>query len=179
MRGRKGGTYEGGIRVPGIFRFPGHIAPGSISDEAASTIDIFPTAIAVAGVSDPTIASKLPLDGKNILPLLIGRNQKSPHQLLLFFDSIYLHTARAGKWKLHVARWNIPRYTAASAQQKSVLIANPELYDMTTDAGEGYDLAADKQDVVMNIQAQIASALRSFPAEIQEANAALLKLGKL
>jgi arylsulfatase A-like enzyme len=174
LRGRKGSTYEGGVRVPGIVRWPGAIKAGGISDESVATIDFFPTAMAVAGLT--VSESHLPLDGKNILPFLTGAEKRSPNSLLLFFDSIYLQTVRAGRWKLHVARWNFPRYVAAGGQQISNVLARPELYDLSVDTSESYDLAADRQDVVNELRARIAAALRTFPEEIQKANAELMNV---
>jgi len=174
LRGRKGWTYDGGVREPGIVRWPGHIKAGGVSDEPVATIDFFPTAMALAGEKNLASASKLPLDGKNILPFLVGQEKKGPDNLYLFFDGLYLQTARAGRWKIHVARWNIPRYTAASGQQKNVTLKKPELYDLTVDLGESYDLAADHPEVVKDLQARVAAALRTFPEEIQRANAELM-----
>jgi arylsulfatase A len=173
LRGRKGSTYEGGVRVPGIVRWPGKIKAGGVSDEPIASIDFFPTARALAGGTVPQAA--LPIDGKNILPFMLGTEKKSPNDLLLFFDSIYLQTARAGRWKLHVARWNYPRYTASTGPQQDLILAKPELYDLAVDAGESYNLAADHPDLVKDLKARIAAALRSFPEEIQRANAELLE----
>jgi arylsulfatase A-like enzyme len=172
LRGRKGSTYDGGIREPGIVRWPGHIRPGSVSDEPAATIDFFPTALTLAG-DKGSAALTNPLDGKNILPLLLGRSPES-EQLYLFFDGPYLQTARSGRWKIHVARWNIPRYTAASGQQKNVRLVNPELYDMAVDPGESFDVAARQQARVSELRARVVTALRTFPEEIQTANSELL-----
>jgi arylsulfatase A-like enzyme len=174
LRGRKGSTYEGGVREPGIAWWPGHIRAGSVSDEPVATIDLFPTALALAGEADPASATRLPLDGRDILPLLLGREKKSPNELLLFFDGLYLQTARAGRYKLHAARWNIPRYTAASAQQRNQRLVRAELYDLTSDIGESYDLAADRAEVVRDLLGKIAAALGTFPEEIRQANAELL-----
>lgn len=174
LRGRKGWTYDGGIREPFIARWPGRIKAGGTSDEPLATIDVFPTALALAGEKNPAAASKLPLDGKNALPFLLGQEKKSPDNLYLFFDAQYLQTARAGRWKIHVARWNIPRYTAASGQQKNTSLAKPELYDMTVDAAESYNVAERHPDIVKEFQARIAAALKTFPEEIQQANAALI-----
>jgi arylsulfatase A len=174
LRGRKGWTYDGGIRVPAIVRWPGRIRPGRVSDATAATVDFFATALALAGEKNAAEASKKSLDGKNILPFLLGQVPKSPENLYLFFDGPYLQTARAGRWKIHVARWNIPRYTAASGQQKNLRLAAPELYDMYSDPGESYDLAAMQATVITELKARIVSALRTFPAEIQQANSELL-----
>jgi arylsulfatase len=174
LRGRKGWTYDGGVREPGIVRWPGHIKPGRVSDEPAATIDFFPTALALAGEPDQSSASMLPLDGRNILPFLLGNGGLANH-LYLFFDGPYLQTAREGRWKIHVARWNIPRYTAASGQQKNITLQAAELYDLTTDSGESYNLAAGHPQVVQELRARILAALRTFPDEIKAANAELLK----
>jgi arylsulfatase A len=175
LRGRKGWTYDGGVREPGIVRWPGRIPAGRVSDEPAATVDFFPTALALAGEKDALAASKQPLDGKSILPFLLGREEKSPGNVYLFFDGPYLQTARADRWKIHVARWNIPRYTAASGQQKNVRLATPELFDMIVDPGESYDVAAEHAEVVTELKARIIAALRTFPKEIQQANSELLE----
>jgi arylsulfatase A len=174
LRGRKGWTYDGGVRVPGIFRWPGHIKAGGVSDEPAATVDFFPTALALAGEPNAAAATRLPLDGKSLLPFLLGQERKPPENLYLFFDGTYLQTARAGQWKIHLARWNIPRYTAASAQQKNLKLPRPELYDLSLDVAESYDVAAAHADIVKQLQTRVAAALRTFPQEIQAANADLL-----
>ena len=174
LRGRKGSTYDGGVRVPGIVRWPGKIRPGGVSDEPVSTIDFFPTAVALAGVSSVESESKLPLDGHSILNFLMGREKTSPDDVILFFDSVYLQTVRSRRWKLHVARWNYPRYVASTGPQRNLVLARPELYDTTVDSGESYDVAADHPEVVKQIRAQIVNALRGFPDEIRQANAELM-----
>jgi len=175
LRGRKGWTYDGGIREPFIARWPGHIKPASVSDAPLATIDFFQTALALAGETNPASASKLPLDGQNALSFLLGREKKAPDNLYLFFDAQFLQTARWDKWKIHVARWNIPRYTAASGQQKNLKLSRPELFDMTVDPSESYNVADRYPDIVKALQARIAAALKTFPEEIQQANADLMK----
>lgn len=174
LRGRKGWTYDGGVRVPGIVRWPGRIKARGVSDEPLATIDFFQTALALSGEPNPASAAKLPLDGRNALPFLLGQTKQAPENLYLFFDKEFLQTARWGKWKIHVARWNIPRYTGASGQQKNNKLKNPELFDMTLDAGESFNVAQRQPEIVKQLQTRIASALKSFPLEIQQANAELL-----
>jgi len=174
LRGRKGWTHDGGVRVPFIARWPGRIKPRSVSDEPLATIDFFQTALAIAGEKNPANAAKLPLDGKNALPFLLGQEKKSPDNLYLFFDKEFLQTARAGRWKIHVARWNIPRYTAASGQQKNNKLGKPELFDTTIDPGENYNVAARHPEIVRELQDRIIAALKTFPEEIQTANADLM-----
>jgi arylsulfatase A-like enzyme len=172
LRGRKGWTYDGGLRVPGIIRWPGRISARQVSAEPLATIDLLPTLLALAGVGSP---GTKPLDGKNAADFLLGRAPKPPDNLYLFFDKEFLQTARAGKWKIHVARWNVQRYQFGAASQVNQTLANPELYDMTSDIGESYDLSARHPDVVRLLRRRIAEALRTFPDEIQQANAALQK----
>lgn len=172
LRGRKGWTYDGGLRVPAILRWPGQIPAGRVSDAPLATIDMFPTLLSLAGVPNP---GTLPLDGRNAADFLLGRAAQPPDHLYLFFDKEFLQTARAGRWKIHVARWNVQRYQFGAANQINRTLATPELYDMTVDLGESYDLAARHPDVVRDLQQRIAEALRTFPEEIQQANAELLK----
>lgn len=173
QRGRKGWTYDGGVRVPFIARWPGHIRAGRVSDEPLATVDFFATTLTLAG-ADAAAATKQSLDGRNALSFLLGQSSKAPENLYLFFDKEYLQTARFGRWKMHIARWNIPRYTAASGQQKNLTLRKPELYDMTIDDGESYDVADRHPEVVRDLQTRISAALRTFPEEIQQANAELL-----
>ena len=172
LRGRKGWTYDGGLRVPGIVRWPGQIAAGRVSDAPLATVDMFPTLLALSGAPNP---GTLPLDGRNAADFLLGRAPQPPDNLYLFFDKEFLQTARAGRWKIHVARWNAQRYQFGSANQINQTLATPELYDMTTDMGESYNMAARHPDVVRDLQQRIAAALKTFPDEIQQANTALLK----
>jgi arylsulfatase A len=174
LRGRKGWTYDGGVRVPFIARWPGKIKAGSMSAEPLATIDFFQTALSLAGETNPAASSKLSLDGKNALPFLLGQTRQAPENLYLFFDKEFLQTARWGKWKIHVARWNIPRYTAAAGQQKNNKLSTPELFDMTLDPGESFNVADRYPEVVKDLQTRISAALKTFPAEIQQANTELL-----
>jgi hypothetical protein len=106
---------------------------------------------------------------------LLGRDRSSPANLYLFFDKEYLQTARSGRWKIHVARWNVQRYQAGAANQINQTLRTPELYDMSMDVGESYNLAANHPDVVRDLRQRIAEKLRTFPEEIRKANADLLK----
>ncbi len=175
LRGRKGSTYDGGLRVPFIARWPGRIRAGTVSGAPLATIDLFETLLAVAGQPSPSAAARLPLDGRDASAFLLGRRRDSPENLYLFFDKEFLQTARGGRWKIHVARWNIPRYTAASGQQKNLTLKLAELFDMAVDPGESFNVADRHPDVVKDLRVRIAAALTTFPEEIQRANADLMK----
>jgi arylsulfatase A-like enzyme len=172
LRGRKGWTYDAGLRVPGIVRWPGRIRAGRVSDEPLATIDIFPTLMALTG---GTRGTGLPIDGMAAADFLLGRDDSSPGNVYLFFDKAFLQTARLGRWKIHVARWNVQRYQAGAANQVNQAVNPPELYDMSIDPGESYNLAANHPDVVKDLKQRLVERLRTFPEEIQKANADLLK----
>jgi len=172
LRGRKGWTYDGGVRVPGIVRWPGRVRAGRVSDEPLATIDVFPTLMALTG--DPG-GGALPLDGRSAADFLLGKVSSSPENLYLFFDKEFLQTARFGRWKIHVARWNVQRYQAGAANQINQTLKAPELYDMSLDVGENYNVAANHPDAVRDLQRRIAEKLGTFPEEIRKANADLLK----
>jgi arylsulfatase A len=91
LRGRKGSTYEGGVREPFIARFPGRIPRGQAVAGVASTMDILPTVAKLCGAALPAN----PLDGIDIWPLLSGKSQQLEREALLFFDN----------WNLQCARW--------------------------------------------------------------------------
>lgn len=93
LRSGKGSTYEGGLRVPGIMRWPAVIPSETVCDEVATTLDIFPTVVALAGADLPADRT---IDGHNILPLLRqDPDAKSP------WDTFYyeLTGLRSGPWK--------------------------------------------------------------------------------
>jgi len=113
FRGEKNTNWEGGWRVPAMVRWPGHIAPGSVTNEIVHHMDWLPTFVAVAG--DPDIKEelmaggyeaigrtyKVHLDGYNILPLLTGKTEKSPRQEILYFsDDGDLTALRYNDWKV-------------------------------------------------------------------------------
>ncbi|MFN8939589.1 MAG: sulfatase, partial [Acidobacteriota bacterium] len=82
LRGRKGATLEGGVRVPLIARMPGTVAANRVSDELVSTMDVLPTFARLSGAKLPA----KPLDGADLLPLLTGREQRRQREALLYFD---------------------------------------------------------------------------------------------
>ena len=169
LRGRNGMTWEGGVRVPFIARFPGRIPKGVTQNGVAGTIDILPTLSQLCGASKPA----KPLDGIDIWPLLSGRQQTLDREMLLYFDDWNLQCARRGKWKLHVARYNNVTYSPAPAGGRVNLpLPGPELYDLSTDADESFDCAAENPAVVKDMLARLDGLLATFPPEVQQAWAA-------
>lgn len=166
LRGRKGATYEGGVREPFLARMPGRIPAGRVCNGVAGTIDILPTVAKLAGAPLP----EKPLDGIDIWPLLSGQRKEIEREALLYFDNWNLQCARWGRWKLHVARYNTPAYSPAPPGGRVNLpLRPPELYDIVNDPEESYDMAADRPAIAADIQARIERLLPGFPEEVRNA----------
>jgi arylsulfatase A-like enzyme len=157
LREGKGTSYEGGIRVPMIARWPGTIPAGSTRREPTGTIDILPTVAALARASLP---DRL-IDGQDLTPLLLGDPRaKAPHDALFFYYADgQLQALRSGRWKLmfpHTARSMIgqaPGYGGTPGKYKSLPVGL-ELYDLEADLGETKNLASDRPEVVHDLQAK-------------------------
>ena len=81
LRGTKGSNYEGGIRVPGIFSWPGHVARGSVTNEPAGLVDIVPTVCGLIGIESPSTQ----LDGTDLSKLLTGKTESATRDQPLFW----------------------------------------------------------------------------------------------
>ena len=108
LRGMKGRTWDGGIRVPFIAWWPGRIPAGLVSEAISASIDIFPTFAKLAGTSLPVDRT---LDGRDIFPLMTSAGASSPHEAILAMSGGRLQIIRSGKWKLHVRAPGPPRGT--------------------------------------------------------------------
>ena len=166
LRGRKNTTYEGGVPEPFLARWSGAIPAGRTSNALASMMDVFPTVVKLCGAAQPP----KPLDGIDIWPLLRGGKESIERAPLLYFDSWDLQCARWMNWKLHVARHNTAAYTPAPPSGRhSFLLPKPELYNLTTDPDESYDVASENPQVVAAIHEKISEMLKGFPEPVQKA----------
>jgi arylsulfatase A len=166
LRGRKGETYEGGMREPLIARFPGMIPAGTVFTGLATTMDILPT---LARLSSAALPGK-PLDGVDIWPLLTGQEDEVDRDVFLYFDDVFIQCARLGRWKLHVTRYNTRAWSPMPAGGKVNLpLPKPELYDLQTDPQEGYDCASEHPEVVADIRARVLRLLPTFPQSVTDA----------
>ncbi len=172
LRGRKGSTWEGGQRVPFIARFPRHIPRGRVSHAVAGVMDLHPTIAKLCGAE-----GKNPFDGVDIWPLLTAAKPAlDDREAFLYFDDIYLQCARHGKWKLHIARHNVMVYNPAPPGGRiSLPLAKPELYDLSADRSESYDVAAENPQVVAGIQARIERVMATMPEPIRQAHSEQMK----
>jgi arylsulfatase A len=183
LRGRKGWTYEGGVREPFIARFPGRI-PGAhlsakpavvhaprypaarVSTTMATMMDIFPT---IAGICNARLPVK-PLDGVNIWQLLTGEQESASRDVFLYFDGWNVQCARLGVWKLHVSRYNdFPWSPDPIVGRFNLPLATPELYNLELDPDESYNVADDNPNIVADIRARIVKLLPSFPPDVMNA----------
>jgi arylsulfatase A len=168
LRGRKDSTYEGGVREPFIASWPGQIPAGRLSNALASMADIFPT---VAKLCHAQLPAK-PLDGIDIWPLLSGQVNSLDRPPLLYFNQWNLQCVRWNHWKLHVARYNTAPYVPAPpGGVKNYILPHPELYNLSNDPNESYDIADQHPDVVEKMEGLIAEMIKTFPQPVQEAYA--------
>jgi len=164
LRGRKGETFEGGVRVPFIARFPGRIPGGEVRQELASNMDVLPTIAALCGAPFPPN----PLDGVDIWPLLTGVQTAINRDVLLYFDGWHIQCARLSTWKLHVARYNSMVWGPLPVGGLLNLpLPNPELYQLGVDPDERCDVANDNPETVSSIIARIEALLPTFPSQVK------------
>ncbi len=153
LRGRKRSMYEGGIRVPGIARWPGRIAPGTTADAPVIGSDLFPTVLRICGVRVP---DDRVIDGTDVLPILTGRAADVQRAVPLYWrlnmapPRENLHMAlRIGDWKL------------LASQDFSHL----ELYNLKTDPKETTDLASREAERFESMRQTLVKLNASIEAE--------------
>jgi len=141
LRDGKGSTWEGGMRVPGIFWWPGKIPAGSVQHEMGCTMDLFPT---IAGLVDVATGEQQ-LDGTNIAPLLLGTGtvDRAPY---MYYRGTELYACRLGPWKAHFIT------KAAYGNPKAEPQEPPLLYHLGIDPGERWNEAARQLDVIASIR---------------------------
>jgi arylsulfatase A len=155
LREGKATTWEGGVRMPCIARWPEKIPAGIVCREPAMTIDVLPTVAALAGAELPGHK----IDGKDIWPLLSGKpDARSPHDALYFYWDRHLQAVRSGKWKLHLPHsYRTLAGKPGGKDGKPVAYGQAEtplaLYDLTKDVGETTNLAAEYPEVVERLKA--------------------------
>lgn len=169
LRGGKGMLYEGGVRVPYLFRWAGKIKPGATSDEPINTVDLYPTLLELAGAKAP---EGYPLDGESYLGLLLGKeSDRGPRALYWHFPG-YLGAGQ-GTW----------RTTPAGAIQVGHLKlleffedGHIELYDVKEDVGQRRDLAREQPEKARELHERLIAWRESIgapmPAPRGEAKAA-------
>lgn len=143
LRGSKGQTLEGGIRVPFVIRWTGHLPAGKADARPIIQLDVLPTAAAAAGIA---LQPEWRLDGVNLLPFLRGTAADAPHESL-YWRSGAMMAIRKGDWKLvRVPERRMPMDTSAMSD-----LSGAELYNLKDDIGEGTNLAAAHPEKVKEL----------------------------
>jgi arylsulfatase A-like enzyme len=155
LRAGKGTIYEGGIRVCAFACWPGHIPGGVAIKEPLHAVDWYPTLVKLAGGS---LEQKLPLDGRDIWPVLT-QGAASPHDALLLCGMRPEQAAiRMGDWKLLLGASDA---NAEEARGKRATGKAVQLYNLASDIGETKDLAAEHPEKVKELRIKLDSWLSS------------------
>jgi arylsulfatase A-like enzyme len=143
FRGIKRSLHEGGIRVPAIVRWQGHVPAGKTSDHVWAFWDFLPTVAELIGAKAPT-----KIDGLSIVPTLLGKGTQKQHDFLYWeFHEGFAQGVRMGDWKA----------------VKDKFGGKLELYDLKTDLGETSDVADRNPEVVARIEAYLKTARTDDP----------------
>ena len=138
LRHGKGTTYEGGMRVPGVFWWPGTIEPG-VTQEIGSATDLFTTAITLAG---GTIPEDRPIDGVDLSAVLFDTGS-SPREEMAYYRMGELFAFRKGAHKVHFVtegRYGLPPERTEHDP--------PVMFDLRVDIGERYDISATRPEIL-------------------------------
>jgi len=152
LRGMKRDLYEGGVRVPMIARWPGRIEAGTTTDHISGFQDVLPTLAELAGVEPPP-----GIDGISMAPTLLGKPGEQEQHDYLYWE----FTERGGKRALRQGAWKIVQLKVSTPKP-----ADPELYNLSEDAGETKNVADQHPDVVRRLVALMDQAhrpSRSYP----------------
>ena len=193
LRGSKGSTYEGGIRVPAIFHWPGTIPAGRVSADMVSIMDLFPTFVGFAGGK---IAVDRPVDGVDISRFLRGTTP-SPREEFFYFSSANLQAVREGPWKLRIAppeggpngqsaargggaaAAGVPASVAPAAAPQQRVEPVVELFNLDTDPSERFNVAAEHPDLVARLRAKMDTFSGSLKARSRPASTFIEKVSRI
>ncbi|TDB67906.1 arylsulfatase [Arundinibacter roseus] len=132
FRGLKMDVYEGGIRMPMLARWPGKIAPGSVTDHVGAHYDVLATMV------DLLQKKPVPGDGISFLPTLLGRKNQKKHEFLY-----WEYPEKGGQVAVRLGKWKGVKVDMKKNQQ-----AAWELYDLEKDASETANLAAQHPEII-------------------------------
>lgn len=164
-------SYEGGVRVPCLMRWPGHVPAGREMDTLITAMDLLPTFIEWLGAEPPALKT----DGRSISGVLLGEEgAQTPHEAFVYYAGRELQAIRSGDWKLHFehpyitphdtpgkdgkpSNWENMKPAAitqsgiegiASRHGYQVAQQKPALYNLRADMGESTDVSAAHPDIV-------------------------------
>jgi arylsulfatase A-like enzyme len=169
LRGGKGMLYEGGVREPFIFRFPGKIPAGTTCDEPIINIDMYPTFLELTGTKKP---ENYTLDGVSIVSLLTSKGDAK-----LGRDAIYWHFpgylgAGEGEWR------TTPAGSIRSGDWKLIEFFETgklELYNLKDDLSEKHDLSKEKPEITQQLHEKLVAWRKETNAKMPTKNDNILK----
>ncbi|KAA0132983.1 arylsulfatase [Gimesia chilikensis] len=151
LRGRKSWVYEGGIRVPFVATWPGHIPAGTQSAQIAAHIDLLPTLLDMTGTPK---SKSLKLDGIDLTGLLTGKVKTLPERKLFFQVHRGLTPQRYQNCAVVTQRYKLVGYPGTFGEENLMRDAEPvlELYDLTSDPGEMKNLFSTQPDIAAGLR---------------------------
>ncbi len=142
LREGKGMTWDGGVRVPGLFWWPGTIAPAVVTDEIGSTSDVFATFLGLAGGAMP---DDRPMDSLDLGPVLLGERD-GPRDEMAFYRGSELYAYRVRNYKAHFITQGAYGLAGERTEHDP-----PLLYGLALDPGEQWDVAAEQPEVLAEV----------------------------
>ena len=161
FRNRKGTSWEGGLRVPFIARWPSIIPRNQRNSHAAMNIDVLPTILDFAGVS---LSSETQPDGKSLRGVLTN-GEGSPHDYLYLFNNDRIAAVRSGKWKLVVEtfyRTGVPSFD----NPNSYYAPNGLLFDLEKDPSETYSFTREYPGVAEALHSQLIKGQKALDSKV-------------
>ena len=141
LTGGKGGTYEGGMREPAIFRWPGKLKPGVVMD-MATTMDLLPTFSKLANANLPNDRI---YDGYDISPVLFGTG-KDPRDVVFYYRDTQVFAIRKGEFKAHF-------FTQPEYGSEIVTVQDPPLlFNINIDPSESHNIADKHPEVITEMK---------------------------
>jgi arylsulfatase A-like enzyme len=184
LRGAKGSTFEGGVRVPCVMSWPGRIPRDRVTDEPTAIMDLLPTFVTLAG---GTVPNDRVIDGKDIWPVIAGADgAKSPHEAVYYLRGRSVNGVRMGDWKYMIAPAKevlpivevelTPEERKLPRRQRNALVKERTkaargkqgdiemLFNLREDLGEAKDLIDQHSEMA----ARLKSRLNAFEAEFKK-----------
>ncbi|KAL2081695.1 hypothetical protein ACEWY4_023548 [Coilia grayii] len=179
--GKAMGGWEGGIRVPGIFRWPGRLAAGRVIDEPTSLMDLYPTLVNLAGAELPKDRI---FDGHDLMPLMEGRTERSEHEFMFHYCGMYLNAARwhppdsNAVFKVHFFTPNFSPPGAIGCYDIGICMCHkgfvtyhnpPLMFDLAVDPSESTPLTAETELRYAEVLQRIHEAVEEHRRTLQPA----------
>lgn len=152
LRGFKGSTWEGGIRIPFAIQWPAVLPKGKVLDAPVITLDIFPTALAAAGIQK---SPGQPLDGVNLLPLMLGETKEPPHPTLFWKNG--------NKWAVRDGDLKAVFGNSEGPGKKGKPAAEIALFDLAHDRKEEKNVASSRAEDVARLEKLYMDWKKDFP----------------